>query len=280
MKSYAFITGATGGLGQAFAAECAARGWDLFLSDLSQEALGLTSDGLERLHNVHTRTYTCDLTHAAQREALWRYVAREGLCFHMLFNVAGVDYQGPFDERPVEELQTIVRLNVESTVAITRRVLAHREPVRPLRIVNVCSLAAFYPMPIKAVYAASKRFLLDWSLALDAELRDQGATVTALCPAGMPTNPACIRSIEAQGMMGRWTTMNTSDVAARAIDRALAGRRVFIPGTLNRALRALGALVPPSLVASAIDRRWSEAHERSHGAVGALAAPAPLQLGG
>jgi short-subunit dehydrogenase len=271
MKSYVFITGATGGLGQAFAAECAARGWDLFLTDLSDDALTCAAQGLERLHNVYTRTYACDLTDAAAREALWRYVARRGLHFHALINVAGIDYQGPFEERRPEELQTIVRLNVESTVEITRRVLAYRDPVRALHIVNVCSLAAFYPMPVKAVYAASKRFLLDWSLALDAELRDQNATVTALCPAGMPTTPGCIRSIEAQGMMGRWTTMNTGDVAARTIDHALAGHRVFIPGALNRVLRGLGALVPRPLLALMINRRWAEAHRKSQGTVGALA---------
>ena len=275
MKSTVFITGATGGLGQAFAAECAARGWDLFMTDLSEEALQCASEGLERLYSVNVLAYACDLTDAAAREALWRHVAQRRLRFHMLFNVAGIDYQGLFQERRVEELQTIVRLNVESTVEITRRVLAYRDPVRTLRIVNVCSLAAFYPMPFKAIYAASKRFLLDWSLALDAELRDQNATVTALCPAGMPTNPACIRSIEAQGLMGRWTTMNASDVAARTIDHALAGHRVVIPGALNRMLRALGALVPRPLVALMISKRWSEAHGKSHRTVGGLAPAVP-----
>jgi hypothetical protein len=277
MKSYAFITGATGGLGQAFAAECAARGWDLFLTDLAADALTCARQGLERLYNVRVHTHACDLTDVAARKALWCHVVRRGLRFHVLLNVAGIDHQGPFEERQVEELQTIVRLNIESTVDTTRRVLACRDPVRTLRIINVCSLAAFYPMPVKAVYAASKRFLLDWSLALGAELRGQDVTVTALCPAGMPTNPGCTRAIEAQGLMGRWTTMDASDVAARTIDCARAGRTVFIPGTLNRMLRVLGALVPSSLVTSAIDRRWSDAHETSHGAAGAKAPALPVQ---
>ena len=267
MKSYVFVTGATGGVGQAFAAECAARGWDLFLTDLSGEALDALSTGLARLYSVSALTAACDLTDRAAQDALWGYVARHGLRFHMLINVAGIEYQGPFGERRPEELQTIVRLNVESTVETTRRVLVYRDPVRTLRIVNVSSLAAFYPMPIKAVYAASKRFLLDWSLALDAELHRQNATVTALCPAGMPTTPACIRSIEAQGLMGRLTTMNTSEVAARTIDRALVGHRVFVPGALNRVLRALGALVPRPLLASVINKRWAERHRPAGGAV-------------
>ncbi|MGC9349772.1 MAG: SDR family NAD(P)-dependent oxidoreductase [Anaerolineae bacterium] len=273
MKSYVFITGATGGVGQAFAAECAARGWDLFLTDLSEEPLNLVSQGLGRLYSINALTYACDLADSGAREGLWQHVARRGLRFHMLINVAGIEYQGPFSERQPAELQAIVRLNVESTIETTRRVLTYRDPVRTLHIINVSSLAAFYPMPVKAVYAASKRFLLDWSLALDAELRDQNATVTALCPAGMPTTPACIRSIEAQGLMGRLTTMNTSDVAARTIDHALAGHRVFIPGALNRLLRVLGALLPRPFLASAINRRWAERHRLAHGTVTALVVP-------
>jgi short-subunit dehydrogenase len=265
MKSYVLITGAAGGLGKAFAAECASRGWNLFLTDLSEPALAAASIGIERLYGVEVFTHACDLTDAASRAALWQEIGRRGLCFHMLINVAGVDYEGPFDERRVDELCTIVRLNIEATVEMSRRVLALRDPARTLRIVNVSSLASYYPMPIKAVYAASKRFLLDFSLALAQELRASGVTVTALCPAGMPTTPICIRAIDAQGFAGWATTINVGDVAARTIDMALAGRSVYVPGAINQALRLLGALVPPSVIASIINRRWRESYARSHG---------------
>ncbi|MBN1400143.1 MAG: hypothetical protein JXA74_04855, partial [Anaerolineae bacterium] len=115
---------------------------------------------------------------------------------------------------------------------------------------------------VKAVYAASKRFLLDWSLALHAELRDSGVTVTALCPAGLPTNPSCVEGIAAQGLMGRLTTLNVGDVAAGALDRALAGRPRYIPGAVNQALRALGALAPRPWVAHLLNRRWRQARAR------------------
>ena len=245
MRSYVLISGATGGLGKAFAAECAARGWNLFLTDLPEEALSAAAAGLE-------------------------HVDRLGLRFHCLINVAGLDYEGPFGERKVGELRTIVRLNIESTVEMTRSILPFKDPARTLRIVNVSSLAAFYPMPVKAVYAASKRFLLDWSLALNQELRSSDVTVTALCPAGMPTTPACIRSIDAQGFMGRITTQNVGDVAARTIDRALAGRSVYVPGGVNRLLRLLGGMAPATVVALLINNRWRKSHEQSHAPAGAL----------
>lgn len=266
MSSYVLITGAGGGLGKAFAAECASRGWDLFLTDVSCEVLEPLARGIERLYGVRVHTHAADLTDPDARERLWQHIERQGMRFHGLLNVAGIDYQGPFDERRVDEVQRILRLNVEATVEMTQRVLHRRDPSQTLRIVNVCSLAAFYPMPMKAVYAASKRFLLNWSLALSQELRGSGVTVTALCPAGMPSNPAVIHLIDAQGFMGRATTVNVSDVAAGTIRRALAGRSLYIPGVLNQILRLAGEAVPPQIVAALIDRRWRQSHEKAYGA--------------
>jgi short-subunit dehydrogenase len=262
MKSYVLITGAAGGLGKAFAVECAARGWDLFLTDLSEGALVPLAEGLARLHGVNVRYATCDLVDSASRDAFWGHVQRMGASFHQLINVAGVDYEGPFRERQTHELRTMVRLNIEATVEMTRRVLEYRDLTRPLRVINVSSLASYYPMPVKAVYAASKRFLLDLTLALRQEHAADEVTFTALCPAGLPTTRGALHGIEAQGFMGRVTTMNVGAVAARTIDLALAGRAIYIPGWINQLIQVLGSLFPPAMVAHLIAKRWMGARER------------------
>ncbi len=259
MKSYVLVTGATGGLGKAFVAECASRGWDLCLTDLREHALEALAAGTERMYNVHVLTRAGDLTDAASREALWRYVHDSGTRFHMLINVAGTDFEGGFVDRHLEELRTILRLNIEGTVEMTHRVLAYRDRTRPLRIINVSSLAGFYPMPLKAVYAASKRFLLDFSVALNQELRAGDVTVTALCPAGMPTTPDCVQKIQAQGLMGQMTTMNVGKVAHETINAALAGRSIVVPGWVNQIISSLGGLLPAPVVAAVIERRWRRA---------------------
>jgi uncharacterized protein len=255
------ITGGAGSLGKAFAAECAARGWNLMLTDTNTDKLAVVAAGLERMYGVKVNFFACNLTDAEERDAFWQYIRRFGLRFHMLINVAGLDFEGAFSERQVTELRSIVRLNIENTVEMTRRILVYRDPVETLRIINVASLAAFYPMPIKAVYAASKRFLLDLSIALNQELRPSGVTVTALCPAGMPTRPDCIERIEAQGLIGRLTTRNVGDVVARTVDLALKGRQVYIPGFINQVLWFFGSLIPPVLLASLINHRWQKAHQ-------------------
>lgn len=256
------ITGAAGGLGKAFAVECASRGWDLFLTDLSSDMLETLAAGLRQAYSVRVAACACDLTDPTTRAVLMEQVNDSGLRFRMLFNVAGVDYEGLFYEQTLQHIRTIIRLNIEATLEMTHSLLAYRDPLRPLHVINVASLAAFAPMPVKATYAASKRFLLDFSLALGEEVRDLGATVTALCPAGMPTTRACIEGIEAQGWMGQITTCDVGQVAYETIEAALKGRPVVIPGATNRLLQMLGGLAPAPLAARLIGSRWKAAHQK------------------
>lgn len=264
MKSLVLITGATGGLGKAFAVECASRGWDLLLTDLYTERLALLATALEHTYEVRVIYYPCDLTEAAARQQLFNFIQANGLRFRGLINVAGGDHEGLFYECSRAEIRTIVRLNVEATLEVTHALLEHMDPTLPFRIITVSSLAAFFPMPVKATYAAAKRFLLQFFLALRDEVREHGATVTVLCPAGLPTTEGCIRAIEAQGILGQLTTQNIGQVAARTVDYALQGRAVYIPGWLNRLLLGLGSLVPPVSLAGLIGWRWRSAHQKSH----------------
>ena len=262
MKSMFFISGATGGLGKAFAVECASRGWDLYLTDLHEDRLALLARGLEQTYGVKVMYQPADLTDLASRSDLFAAIETGTKLFRGLINVAGLDYEGLFLERSRDEIRTIVRLNIESTLEVTHTLLEHTDPMTPFRIITVSSLAAFFPMPVKATYAASKRFLLDFSLALRDEVRERNATVTVLCPAGLPTTADCVEAIEAQGLMGQLTTEDIGRVAAMTLDHALKGHALYIPGFLNQLLPLLGGLVPPVNIAELIGRRWRAAHQK------------------
>ena len=261
-SSFVMVTGAAGGLGKAFAVECASRGWDLFLTDLRSEPIETLAASLQATYGVKVIAQPCDLTDQAGRSALFDWIKTNRLRFWALVNVAGLDYEGLFYECSMAQIRTILRLNIEGALEMTHALLDYRDPYATFRIINVASLAAFFPMPVKATYSASKRFLLDFSLALREELRPLGATVTVLCPAGLPTTPECIRAIEAQGMMGQLTTLNTGSVAAATLDAAMCGNAVVIPGMLNRALQFLGGLIPPALIARLVAGRWLSAHQK------------------
>lgn len=262
MQSVYLITGATGGLGKAFATECASRGWNLFLTDLYEERLALLARGLERTYGVEVAYHPADLANVVSRDCLFARFRATGQRFRGLINVAGLDHEGLFTERRPEDITAILRLNVESTLMTTHNVLEFRDHALTFRIITVSSLAAFFSMPVKATYAASKRFLLDFSLALRNELRDENVTVTALCPAGMPTNDACIAAIEAQGLGGQLTTENVGRVAYQTVEAALRGKAIVIPGPFNRLMRWAAGFIPASYVAELIGSRWRAARLR------------------
>ncbi len=261
MNKIVCITGATGGLGKAFAMECASRGWDLYLTDLSEEKTAILQRGLKRMYDVNVLYDPCDLVDPEARALFWQHIQDVGIRFQMMINVAGLDFEGAFIERNIEELKAIIRLNVEATVMMTRQVLDFKVPGEPLYVINVSSLASFYPMPLKAVYAASKRFLLDFTRATRQELRKNGVRLLALCPAGLATKPETINSINSQGFMGELTTMQIGDVAAKTINRALWGCSVYIPGWMNQILKFFGTLIPADWIAWLIGRRWSKTRQ-------------------
>jgi len=262
VSEFVCITGAAGGLGKAFAVECASRGWSLFLTDVSEEGLESLAYGLTTSYGINVIYHPCDLTDSSSRQELFETMRMHGCRFWCLINVAGIDYEGPFKERTPEQIRTVLRLNIEAALDVTHAILELRAKGQPFRLINVSSLAAYYPMPVKAVYSASKRFLLDFSLALREEIRDIGGTVTVLCPAGLPTTELTIKSIAAQGFMGRITTKDVGFVASRTVEHALKGHPVYVPGLMNRLLRLPARILPPALMARIVGMRWKSAYSR------------------
>jgi short-subunit dehydrogenase len=248
-------------LGKAFCVECARRGWDLFLTDLNQERLELLAGGLERTYGIQTRIQAGDLMDPSSRKELFEELTSGKYLFSGLINVAGLDVEGIFRERSREEVRGIVRLNVEGTLEVTHTLLSLTDPMQPFWIVTVSSLAAFFPIPVKATYAASKRFLLDFFLALRDEVKPRGASVTILCPAGLPTTPHAVEGIEAQGWIGQSTTRNVGYVARLTIDKALRGKTIVVPGFPNQLMRWVGGLVPPVVLSGLLGKRWRSARQ-------------------
>lgn len=259
---FVLITGAAGGLGRAFAMECAKRGYDLFLTDINGAGLMLIESGVRSCYPVRVLTKACDLTDSRDLDALFAYARDNRVQFDMLLNIAGVDFEGGFIERSADSLIKIVQLNVEATLRITHKVLDYRAPEQPFYMVFVSSLASFYPMPLKATYAASKSFLRDFSYALGQELKPLGVKVLSLCPGGLPTTNEALSGIAAQGFWGDVTTNKLERVTHKTIKRVLNGHSIYVPGILNRTFTLLGSLIPRRTIARLLYARWSNAQKQ------------------
>jgi len=258
------ITGATGGLGRVLANECASRGYKLFLTDINEDGLLCIKRGLERQFDVAVTTKACDLTNAESVDKMLDIIDQHEIRFDMILNVAGMDSEGEFMTRERENLVNIILLNNAATLRITHAIIKRRRPGKRFTVVFVSSLASMFPMPLKATYAASKRFLLDFAISLRQELKREDVNVLTLCPGGMVTTQEAMCGIKAQGFWGDVTTNPLEDVARNTIDRALAGKSLYVPGILNRMLSILGKIIPRSWVAAVVYWRWKEVRENGY----------------
>lgn len=256
------ITGASGGLGRALALDCAKRGFDLYLTDISQEHLNRIRNGILRQYDVNISTEACNLTNPSQVSRLFENIAKRNIYLDMLLNVAGIDHEGNFMNRDCNEITEIVRLNVEATLRATHHALARRRPGKRFYLLFVSSLASLYPIPLKATYAASKRFILDFSQALRQEQMSNNINVLCVCPGGLPTTRDSIEGIAAQGVWGNLTTNKVELVAHKSIAKVISGKSLYIPGFINCALRALGMFLPRKIIAKLLYKRWSDAHSK------------------
>jgi len=203
-----------------------------------------------RLHECLT-----EKLHAAHRQRAGRH---DNFFAH---DRQALDFEGGFMGREREKIVKIVTLNDAATLRITHAILERRRPGKHFTIVFVSSLASLFPMPLKATYAASKRFLLDFATSLRQELKNQDANAIALCPGGMVTTREAMEGIAAQGFWGDATTNPLEVVARKTLDRALKGKGIYIPGGLNRMLSFFGKIVPRSCVAAVVYWRWRRAQE-------------------
>ncbi len=250
MRSYgrALITGASSGIGAAFAGELPASS-HLLLTGRDHERLARTAERVARPGRT-VETHAADLTDVSQRDQLVDRAEAFGI--DLLINNAGVGQLGRFLDHTPELLRETVLLNVVAVVDLTRRLLPGmleraRTARRRAGLIIVSSTAAFAPVPFFATYAASKAFDLQFTEALAEELRGQPVDILALCPGATRTRFGGDAEASPRQMPG---ASDPRDVAAEGL-AALGRDTVRVAGLLNQA--AFGPVVlPRRLVTSAV----------------------------
>ena len=244
----ALITGASRGIGRAFAAELARRGYDLLLVARSGAQLAQVAAELHAQYGVQARFLAHDLAlpGAAERVADW--ASEQAPELTILVNNAGYGLWGRFEELSLADQQNMLQLNMHLPVALTHRLLPvlHRQP--SAYILNVASTAAYQAVPTLTLYAASKAFLLSFSRGLRYELRASGVSVTCLSP-GATTTDFADRAGMSAGLQAtaNKVAMTPAQVAQAGIAALLAGEAEVIPGALNKLSSRLTGLVPKAL---------------------------------
>ncbi|OLR94424.1 SDR family NAD(P)-dependent oxidoreductase [Actinokineospora bangkokensis] len=248
--SRSLVTGASSGIGVAFARELAARGSDLVLVARREERLERLASELRTAHGITCETVAFDLSVDRAGAALRAQVSGD---FDLVVNNAGFAAQGPFLTGSGEEFARVIAVDVRAVVDVCREFLPAMVKRGRGAIVNVSSTTAFQPVPSLAVYSAAKAFVQSFSQSLWYEAKENGVTVFALAPG--PTRTEFFEVIgEGAAVAGRMQT--AEQVAAtgmRALDRRSTPPYV-VSGVANSWTARLAGLVPRRLLIPIVAR--------------------------
>ena len=212
------ITGASSGIGAAFARKLAARGRNVLLVARSEDKLVALCNEIGRLSGIRAQYFPLDLLKPGAATELLEETQQRGLMIDMLVNNAGFGSMGEFDKLELEHELEMIDLNIKSLIELTYRFIGPMRERRQGTIINVASTAGFQAVPYMATYAATKAFVLSFSEALWEENRESGVHVMALCPGVTDTN-----FFEASRM--KRPPMRTIETAEEVVDTALRALR-------------------------------------------------------
>jgi len=249
------ITGASAGIGAAFARAYAARGFDLALVARRRDRLETLASQLTHDHGVEAFPIAADLSIPEAQTPILEAVEARGRHVDALVNNAGFGIPRYFTEVPWREQRDFLMTMAVAPCALAYAVIPGMVERRWGRIINVASIAGFAPgVAANTLYPGVKGLMIRFSQALDAEYRDKGLKVTAICPGSTESEFAAQAGYQhLLSPSSRLFTQTADQVADIAIRGNEAGRVVVIPGWHNRIAVAIMRLLPEPLVRSAIN---------------------------
>jgi hypothetical protein len=241
----ALITGASSGIGWEIAKELARKGFDLVLTSRREDKLRELEELLCR--HVKVTVLPFDLSEKLAPQQLFE--ALQGREIDVLVNNAGFADYKPFIEADLAKLRDMMQVNVAALTELTHLFLPAMIERKRGYVLNVASIAGFFPGPLMTTYYATKAYVLSFSQALHNELEGTGVSVTCLCPGATTSEFQEIAGM-AESKIANVVYMSSKKVARRGVKATLARKGMCIPGLSNRLIvqvprfTPLGALAP------------------------------------
>jgi short-subunit dehydrogenase len=253
-KSAAIVTGASSGIGEAIASELARRGHQLVLVARRSDRLHALAGSL----GPQAHVLAADLSSRTDRAELPDRIAALGLAPDILINNAGLSVGALVAKAVPEQQLNLVEVDVAAVVDLCTRFLPGMVERRRGAVLNVSSLAGFYPLPGQAAYGAAKAFVLSYTESLRSELRGTGVTATALCPGPVATeldDVAGFKAGQRAAVLPSFMWKSADEVARAAIDGLAANKPRVVPGRANRLVAALCRVAPQERLLPLLSRR-------------------------
>ena len=219
--------------------------------------IALPNEGLEekgvnisKKYSVKTSIFECDLTDVSEIDRLKNWVLDKGFEVNFLINNAGFGGTIPFEDMNAGLIDNMIGLNIKAGTHLTNRFIPILKKNAPSNILNVSSLISNQVAPYKALYTATKTFVINLSVSLAYELKEDGIIVSTLLPGATPTNKVVTEQIEKGNFAARASVMSPREVAEIAIDKSLKGKTIITTGIKNGVIRRLLASLPDRVIAA------------------------------
>ncbi len=246
--AYALVAGGSKGIGYAIAEALARRGYNLILVARHLDSLISAKNKLESGYHVQVQILVHDLAMEESAGAILKWCTDQNIQLKMLCNVAGLGGSKDYLSLPLDSLRYMVRLNVESAMALTLSLLPLLEKNAPSYVLNVASMAGFAPIPVKNMYSATKSAVIFFSYSLRYQLKKKNISVSCLAPGPVFTKPSIRKDTkEKLGWIGMKMAVSPERVGEIAVRETLNRKMLIVPGTIAKIAAAIIRFLP---------RRW------------------------
>lgn len=260
----ALITGASSGIGEAFADVFASEGFDIIAVARREDRLQALAARLQQQHGARVHVIRADLGQPHAVDEVCRELSARGLTVDALVNNAGYGVPGVYVASTWERHAASLQVMVTAVAELTHRLLPGMIARGYGRVINVASLAGLVPAPAgHTLYGATKAFLIKFSEALAHEGARHNVHVTALCPGFTLSEFHDVTGTRSQMQrLPRWMWLDAAAVARQGYDAVMAGTPVYITGRVNRTIAALVRYLPHGLV-TAVGRRFGRTYRKT-----------------
>lgn len=240
----ALITGASSGIGLELARIHASKGDDLVLVARNKSKLDELKIEFENQYKVNVYTIGKDLSASNSAQEVYDETSEQNIQIDYLINNAGFGDFGMFIEADWDKELQMINLNITTLTQFTKLYLKDMMNRGSGKIMNVASVASFQPVPIMAVYSATKAYVLSFSEAVNNEVRDKGITITALCPGLTESGFQAAAAMEESKLVKGKKLPTSKEVAEYGYDSMMKGKAVVIHGLMNYLLASAVRFVP------------------------------------
>ncbi len=246
LMAYTLITGASGGIGKAFANEFAKNGHDLIIVARSADKLSTLKGELEAKYGIKVECFACDLSVESECDRLFEYTRSHGFAVESLVNNAGFGDSNAYLDATWERQKEMVDLNIVALMKLSYLYGNEMKRNGHGKILNLSSVAAFSAGPYMSVYYASKAFVLSLSEAMYDELKGSGVTVTALCPSPTATGFEKNAGMKGAKMFTAFGAETPDAVARYGYKAMMMGKAVAYHGKVTHGYNIVTRLAPRS----------------------------------